>query len=305
YAQKTVNAADPDGLHQNPAVAALPAARHHRPPADLGAWVFVGHHRQRLRPVQDTGMAGGRRGRWRRCTGRPRRAPRRHWPWPCHSSPLTAPPHQPRPGTRCQPSHSRSSASPRLSHTTPSQAYRNAPLPRGRAGITEASAMNSRTLHLFTLDSPYELAYPEEFADVGLDSPATAILTDFRAHPPLPRHLASGVEDARALLADGPTSVRAVADRAEHVRGLPPHHHRTHEAIMRRVGQGQRRADLPVRDLMVQREALMALDHDSLARTSVGKLLKLLHQEGQPQVLVVDQCGQRIRGLLSARDLAH
>ncbi|MEA3299321.1 MAG: CBS domain-containing protein [Porticoccaceae bacterium] len=165
--------------------------------------------------------------------------------------------------------------------------------------------MNSRTLHLFTLDSPYELAYPEEFADVGLDSPATAILTDFRAHPPLTLYLDSGIEDARALLANGHTSVVAVVDRDEHFRGLIAHHHLTDEAIMRRVGQGQRRADLQVRDLMVQREALMALDHDSLARTSVGKLLKLLHQEGQPQVLVVDQCGQRIRGLLSARDLAH
>lgn len=165
--------------------------------------------------------------------------------------------------------------------------------------------MNSRTLHLFNLDAPYELAHPEAFADVGLDSPATAILTDFRIHPPLTLYLDSSLEDARTLLANAHTSVVAVVDRDEHFRGLIAHNHLTDEAIMRRVGQGQRRADLQVRDLMVQRELLMALDHDSLARTSVAKLLKLLHQEGQPHVLVVDQCGHHIRGLISARDLAH
>ncbi len=163
----------------------------------------------------------------------------------------------------------------------------------------------NKILQLVSLESPYELAFPDNFTDIHLESPALAILTDFKSHPPATLYLDNTIDEARQFFVNAHASVLPVVDRDDHFRGLMPHGRLSEEAVMRLVSFGQRREDLQVRHLMIPRDHLRAIDHDTLAHTNVGKLLSLLRQEGQPHVLVVDHGDQQIRGLISAEDLAR
>jgi len=167
------------------------------------------------------------------------------------------------------------------------------------------SNIPSKALQLFTLESPYELAFPDQATHIHLDSPATAILTDFRTHPPATLYADDKLDDAQRFLANAHVSIMSVLDRSEHFRGLMTRERLSDESAMRLVSLGLRREDLQVSDLMIPRSQLMALDHDTLEQATVGRLITLLRQEGQPHVLVVDHYSPRIIGLISAVDLAR
>lgn len=165
--------------------------------------------------------------------------------------------------------------------------------------------MSSRPSQLFTLEPPYELAFPDDFGDLGPDSPATAVLIDFKLHPPATLYVDDSLDEAQSFLGHAHLSIMAVVDRNDHFRGLLTSDQLSDESVMRLAAFGQHRKELQVRDLMVPRSQLMAIDHDTLANTSIGKLVSLLYQEGRPHVLVVDRHSQQIRGLISAVELAR
>lgn len=165
--------------------------------------------------------------------------------------------------------------------------------------------LSNKSLQLVSLESPYELPFPDNFTDTHLESPALAILTDFRSHPPATLYLDNTVDEARQFFVNAHASVLPVVDRDEHFRGLMPQAGLSDEVVMRLVSFGPDREDLQVRHLMIPRDHLRAIGHDTLAHISVGKLLSLLRQEGQRHVLVVSHDDQQIRGLISAEDLAR
>jgi len=167
------------------------------------------------------------------------------------------------------------------------------------------SRIPSKTLQLFTLESPYELAFPDLTTHIQLDSPATAIFTDFRSHPPATLYTDDSLDEAQRFLANAHVSIMSVLDRSEHFRGLITRERLLDESPMRLVNLGQRWEDLQVSDLMIPRSQLMALNYDTLAHATVGRLITLLRQEGHPHVLVVDSHSPRIIGLISALDLAR
>lgn len=165
--------------------------------------------------------------------------------------------------------------------------------------------MPSTALQLFNLENSYELAFPNDFDEVGLNSSAGSILTDFKTHQPATIYLDSTVDEARLFLANAHSAVLSVVDRNQHFRGLISEEGLCDEAVMRLISAARKRQDIQVRDLMVSREQIMAIDYESLGRTTVAKLITLLRREGQPYVLVVDHNSTRIRGLISAADLAR
>ncbi|KJS08103.1 MAG: hypothetical protein VR73_06895 [Gammaproteobacteria bacterium BRH_c0] len=165
--------------------------------------------------------------------------------------------------------------------------------------------MPTTPLQLFNLENNYELAFPNDFDDVDLNSPAQSILTDFKTHQPATVYLDSTVDEARHFLANAHSAVLPVVDSNQHFRGLISEEGLGEEAVMRLVSSTRKRPDIQVRDLMVSREQIMAIDYESLGRTTVAKLISLLRREGQPYVLVVDHNSTHIRGLISAADLAR
>lgn len=165
--------------------------------------------------------------------------------------------------------------------------------------------MPTTNLQLFNLDHGYELAFPNDFDDVALSSPAQSILTDFKTHQPATIYQDSSVDEARLFLANAHSAALSVVDRNQHFRGLISEEGLGEEAVIRLVGPARKRQDIQVRDLMMPREQIMAIDHESLGRTTVAKLITLLRREGQPYVLVVDHDSTRIRGLISAADLGR
>lgn len=158
---------------------------------------------------------------------------------------------------------------------------------------------------LFPLEPGHELMFPHNLADLDPGAPATAVFTDFKVHPPTLLYLDDHLEEARSLLEHAHRLVLAVVDRHGHFRGLLTRDQLGEEAVMRLVAQGQRRTDLQVRDLMMPRAQLVAMDYVTLSGMSTGKLVTLLHREGRSHILVVDRYSRQVRGLISAAELAH
>lgn len=165
--------------------------------------------------------------------------------------------------------------------------------------------MPNRTSPLFSLEPSHELVFPHSLTDLDPESPATAVLTDFKLHPPTTLYLDDSLEEARSLLHHAHRLVMAVIDRHGHFRGLLTRDQLDDESVMRLVAQGQQRKDLQVRDLMMPRIQLVAMDYVNLSNMSTGKLVSLLHREGRSHILVVDRYSRQVRGLISAAELAH
>lgn len=165
--------------------------------------------------------------------------------------------------------------------------------------------MSISTSQFFKLESSYELAFPDNLTERGLNSPATTLLIDFRLHPPATLYMDDSLDEAKSFLGHAHLSVMAVVDQYGHFRGLLTRDQLSDEAIMRRLFRGQHRKELQVRDLMVPRSQLTAIDYGTLASLSIDKFVTLLYEEGRSYVLVVDRHSQRIRGLISAAELAQ
>lgn len=165
--------------------------------------------------------------------------------------------------------------------------------------------MTNVTSPLFPLEPSHELVFPHNLTDLDPEASATAVFTDFKLHPPTTLYLDDSLEEARSFLEHAHRLVLAVVDRHGHFRGLLTRDQLGDEPVMRLVAQGQRRTDLQVRDLMMPRAQLVALDYVTLGGMSTGKLVALLHREGRSHILVVDRYSRQVRGLISAAELAH
>jgi DeoR family transcriptional regulator, catabolite repression regulator len=67
---------------------------------------------------------------------------------------------------------------------------------------------------------------------------------------------------------------------------------------------GLRREDLTVLNVMTARQELRAIDMRTLCSASIGDVLETMQTYGHRHVLVVDQAGGRLRGIVSAADIA-
>lgn len=156
----------------------------------------------------------------------------------------------------------------------------------------------------FHLDAGFELAPLKPLPSVTVDSNATAILVDFRLHPALTLPPETPLDEAQHTLANSHSSLLLVVDRNNHFCGVATEKSLGDQAIMRQLGLGRRRSDLQVRDLMVPRQQMLAMDYEEFCRLSVGRIISVLKNEHLPYLLIVNRDPKEIVGVISAAELA-
>ena len=75
--------------------------------------------------------------------------------------------------------------------------------------------------------------------------------------------------------------------------------------FMAKVVQGFKREELRVTDFMTPKDKLKAFDYSDVANSTIGNLIEALKERGQQHCLVIDRDTHKIRGLISASDIAR
>lgn len=159
--------------------------------------------------------------------------------------------------------------------------------------------------HLYPVDSIDQLAWPESSTGLSLDSPALAVLTDFQYHQP---RFVDGDDSASAVeraMVRAHVRLQLVVDDNQQFLGLVSLDDLNSQEILKRVASGYDREELAARDFMRPRGALRALDYQELRHASVRDLVETLKDNEHQHYLVVDRKNHRIRGVISASDLAR
>lgn len=162
-----------------------------------------------------------------------------------------------------------------------------------------------KNLHVFSLATNDHLVQPEEFEDINSNTPALAILTDFRSHKP--HMIDSHMEAAEALelmLGEGVVIKLVVDDSKEFVGVISLDDLSHHQMMLKQAALGLQHHELLVRDLMHARAEIRAIDYDQFKKCSVGDVVSTLKRSHQEYLLVVDKEAHHIRGIVSAKDIS-
>ncbi|MEE4361138.1 MAG: CBS domain-containing protein [Pseudomonadales bacterium] len=162
-----------------------------------------------------------------------------------------------------------------------------------------------KALPIYRIQRDDHLVWPDEVQEIDWDSPAEAVFTDFREHEPLVIAGSMSAEDGARQLRQTHALLKLVVDQDGDFVGIVRPEDLSEQSILRLVACGARREDICVRDLMLPRAAVCAIDRADLHRATVGDLVKTLRHHGQAHCLVVDEGAHEIRGVISAEDLAR
>jgi len=165
--------------------------------------------------------------------------------------------------------------------------------------------MITPTLPLQALTSADHLVYPEEYSDVGLDSPALSLFTDFRRHEPFVIDGWMGAVEAERFMRNSHTRLRLVVDHEGEFIGTITLDDLSERRIIQKIASGENRYDIRVMDLMSHRHALRAMAHRDLQQARVRDVIDTLSQHGERHCLVLDVNSHAIRGLIAASDVAR
>jgi CBS domain containing-hemolysin-like protein len=163
-----------------------------------------------------------------------------------------------------------------------------------------------KNLSVFAVSNDDHLVKPEEFEDISASSPALSIVTDFRKHTP---HMVNGDEVARAArqqMEAGRINHKLVVDNQGELIGivnlalLSQHNLQLKQSLMQ-----IKPSELTVRDLMISRKDIQAIEYSVLEGATVGDVIGSLQKSGEEYFLVVDSSRHHIRGVVSSDMIAE
>ncbi len=144
---------------------------------------------------------------------------------------------------------------------------------------------------------------------VGLENPASAVMTDFKVVTAYTIFPLETIEAARAKMIHRGVRMLLVVDDLNGILGLITASDLTSEKPMQVVQtQGIRHADVMVKDIMTPRERLEVLCMEDVRKARVGDIVHTLKTQGRQHALVVDRGedrGQVLRGMFSASQISR
>ncbi|SEG75545.1 CBS domain-containing protein [Marinobacterium lutimaris] len=144
----------------------------------------------------------------------------------------------------------------------------------------------------------------EDVEHFDLESPARLVVTDFLYHKPLKLNPDVGVDEAIAAMRRA--HVRSVLVANGEFRGIVTVADlESRKVLSLATSSGQARSDLAISDLMIPKAKLKGVPINVIETATIGSLLQTLKNEGQQHMLVVDPDNHRIRGIISASDIAR
>lgn len=161
-----------------------------------------------------------------------------------------------------------------------------------------------KTLELHDLKDIDRLVWPDDHAEIDLHAPARAIFTDFHESEPLVVNADMTAVEADRLLRQSHVGLWLVVDSHGRFAGVVGREHLA-ERNRVRYADGRPVSDLTVRDLMIPRHRIRAIDLEDLEGASVRDLVETLRFHGDHHCLVVGRAEHRICGLIAASDISR
>jgi CBS domain containing-hemolysin-like protein len=161
-----------------------------------------------------------------------------------------------------------------------------------------------KTMNILALDNVDHLVQPENFNDLTLQTSALTIFTDFKQHQPQVIEGDTPAFRTRYLMRKSHSQLKLVIDRSEELIGIISLKELNEQNFMLQQAKGISRDDIQVRDLMVPRMAIKALNYQQLQNATIGDVIETLKQNRQQYCLVLDVDQRQIRGIISAADIA-
>lgn len=162
-----------------------------------------------------------------------------------------------------------------------------------------------KTLDFYDPQPDDELVLPADSRRYSLEHPALSLFTDFQRHEALVLEAAMPLADCRKLMEKSHMSLAMVADKAGHCIGIIGLDDLSDQNIVKKLAEGYSREELQVSDFMRPKSALKAFAYEELTDASIGDVVEALHSSGQQYCLVIERGQHRIRGVISAGELAR
>lgn len=163
-----------------------------------------------------------------------------------------------------------------------------------------------KAINVFDLDVADHLIKPEEFEEVHSATPALALLTDFRHHRPHVVHSHMEALEAVEVMDAEDVPLKLVVDQTHDLLGVIARHHLNDDvSLLKALQLGVKRDELMVKDLMVPRSAMKAIDVEQLRDATVGDVVTALKKSRCEYLVVVNKNEHQIRGLISAHELSE
>lgn len=163
-----------------------------------------------------------------------------------------------------------------------------------------------KTLNLFAVDDSLHLVYPEEFHYLTPEDPAMTVFTDFKQHTPQSVSYDVLADEAEVSMRQSHVRLKVVLDADGEMIGAISLNELDEQHFFQVFQlEGLKRNEVQVKDLMIPRHKLKALDYAELSRASVQNLMDTMKENYQQHCLVVDTERGQIRGLISATDIAR
>lgn len=162
-----------------------------------------------------------------------------------------------------------------------------------------------RQIHLFPVSHVAHLVRPEEFHELSPLSSALEFFTDFKKHVPLTIDGSTPAESVETLMWQAHVKLKLVVDGEGELIGTVSLDDLDDQHFMARVARGYAHNEILVKDLMMPKAKIMALNLNDLEQATINDVVKALQHKGQQHCLVVDHSTTQIRGLISASDVAR
>ena len=158
----------------------------------------------------------------------------------------------------------------------------------------------------------YTLPLPTAQASVGLDSPATEVMTDLRRVSAVTIDRSVSIDDANRTMIDHGVRALFVVDGVRQVFGIITSTDVLGEKPVRFAQEhGIRHGEVVVRDIMTPSDRLEILDFHNVQRARVGDVIATLRAAGRQHALVVEtnrqvpDGEQTILGIFSLTQIAR
>jgi len=149
-----------------------------------------------------------------------------------------------------------------------------------------------------------DLASPSVDGNWGMDSSAADLLTDFTKESPIYIDDRYPAAEAIEILRRATVRLLMVVDKDQRFIGIVGFDRLNGQEMIKRISSGYRREELTVADFMENKLALRAFPYDEFVRSTVGDVMYTLESSGLHHCLIVDPESRKIRGVISAYDIA-
>lgn len=162
-----------------------------------------------------------------------------------------------------------------------------------------------KRFNLYQLEAVDKLAQPDMANNITLDSPALSVMTDFKYHEPLVAGSHDRACDIEQSMLQAHVRMKLVVNKDNEFLGLVSLDDLNAQEILKRVAKGAHREELSAGDFMRPKDSLRALDYHELRQATVRDVVQTLKDNEYQHYLVVDRKEHKIRGVISASDLAR